>query len=95
MSPGRKGARQLGSCSGSLTPGKGKTMRGRGSERERQVPHPLPGFGTKTVRCSLGPGRKEVETTSMEVGYFIQARRGDSRPNDQAEHREGSGRLHI
>ena len=26
---------------------------------------------------------------------FIQARRGDSRPNDQAEHREGSGRLHI
>ena len=26
---------------------------------------------------------------------FIQARRGDSRPNNQAEHREGSGRLHV
>ena len=26
---------------------------------------------------------------------FIQARSGDSRPNDQAEHGEGSGRLHI
>ena len=26
---------------------------------------------------------------------FIQARRGDSRPNDQAELGEGSGRLHI
>ena len=26
---------------------------------------------------------------------FIQARRGNSRPNDQAENREGSGRFHI
>jgi len=26
---------------------------------------------------------------------FIQARRGNSRPNDQAECRQGSGRLHI
>ena len=25
---------------------------------------------------------------------FIQARKGDSRPNDKAERREGSGRLH-
>jgi len=30
----------------------------------------------------------------MEV-TFIQARRGDSRPNDQAELGEGSGRLHT
>ena len=49
--------------------------------------------------CSLSLGRgKKGKITSSEVGYlysFIQARRGDSRPNDQAEHREGSGRLHV
>ena len=26
---------------------------------------------------------------------MIQARKGDSQPNDQAEHQEGSGKLHI
>ena len=34
--------------------------------------------------------------TSTEVGYLYSGTGGgDSRPNDQAEHGEGSGRLHI
>ena len=32
--------------------------------------------------------------TSTEVVTFIQTRKGDSRPKDQAECGEGSGRLH-
>lgn len=40
-----------------------------------------------SVRYSSGRGRKEGETTSAEVQLtFIQARRGGSRPHDQAEH---------
>ena len=55
------------------------------------MPHPLPGFGTKNVRYSSGRGRKEGERTSTEVGYLIQARRGDSRPNNQAECKRDQG----
>ena len=33
--------------------------------------------------------------TSTEVGYLYSGKVGDSQPNDQAERREGSGRLHT
>ena len=46
------------------------------------------------VRHSSGEAEKERRPQQKQV-TFIQARRGDSRPNDQAERREGSGRLHT
>ena len=49
---------------------------------------------TDAVRYSSGEAERG-KTTSTEVGYLFQARRGDSWPNGQAERREGSGRLHI
>ena len=33
--------------------------------------------------------------TSTEVGYLYSGKEGDSRPNEQAERPEGSGRLHT
>ena len=45
------------------------------------------------VRYSSGEAEKERRPQQKKV-TFIQARRGDSRPNDQAELRKGSGRLH-
>ena len=33
--------------------------------------------------------------TSIEVDYLYSGKEGDSRPNDQADRQEGSGRLHI
>ena len=46
------------------------------------------------VWYSSGRGRKG-KMASTEVGYLYSGKEGDSWPNDQAEHREGSGSLHI
>ena len=45
------------------------------------------------VRYSSGEAEKERQPQQKQT-TFIQARRGDSWPNDQAERRKGSGRLH-
>ena len=47
-----------------------------------------------TVGYSSGEAEKERRPQQKQV-TFIQARRGDSQPNDQAERREGSGRRHT
>ena len=61
----------------------------------RGVPRPFLGFGTKNVRYISGGGRKRKDDLNRSrLPLFSQARRGDSRPNDQAERGEGSGRLH-
>ena len=39
--------------------------------------------------------QKRKDDLSRSRGDFIQARRGDSRPNDQAERQEGTGRIHT
>ena len=49
---------------------------------------------TKIVRYSSGEAEKERRPQQKKV-TFIQARRGDSQPNYQAERRKGSGRLHT
>ena len=41
---------------------------------------------TDAVRYSSGEAERG-KTTSTEVGYLFQARRGDSWPKDQAEHK--------
>ena len=46
------------------------------------------------VRYSSGEAEKERRPQQKYV-TFIQARRGDSRPNDQAERGKGPGRLHT
>ena len=46
------------------------------------------------VRHSSDEAEKERRPQQKQV-TFIQARRRDSRPNDQAERRKGSGRLHT
>jgi len=48
-----------------------------------------------SVRYSSGRGRKRKDDLNRSRFRSIQARRGDSQPNNQAERGEGSGRLHI
>ena len=45
----------------------------------------------QAVRYSSRRGNEERKTTSAETGYLIQARRGDCRSNDQAEHLRDQG----
>ena len=48
-----------------------------------------------SVRYSSGRGRKRKDDLNRSRFRSIQARRGDSQPNNQAERPERSGRLHI
>ena len=62
-------------------------------ERERvgeTSASPSPGFSTKNVRYSSDKAEKKRWPRRSQV-TFIQARRGDSRPNDQAEHEMDQG----
>ena len=47
------------------------------------------------VRYSSGRGRKRKDNLNRSRFRSIQARRGDSQPNNQAERGEGLGRIHI
>ena len=48
----------------------------------------------EAVRYSLGQSRKG-KTSSTEVGYLYSGKEGRQSAKDQAEHQDGSGRLHI
>ena len=50
---------------------------------------------TSIVRYSSGRGRKGKDDFNRSRLPLFRQGGGDSRPNDQAEHGEGSGRLHI
>ena len=69
-------------------------MRGRESERETSA-SPLPWFRHKECKVQFRPRQKEERRPHQKPVTFIQARRGNSWPNNQTEHGEGSGRLHI
>ena len=51
-------------------------------------------FDLSFCKAQFRRGRKG-KTTSAEVGYLYSGKEGDSRPNDQAERRKGSGRPHT
>ena len=59
------------------------------------MPRLFPGFSTKNVRYSLGRGRKRKD--DLNRSRLPSFRQGGATvgPSDQAEHGEGSGRLHT
>ena len=54
-----------------------------------------PGSLPPCCKVQFGLRQKRERRPQQKQVTFIQARRGDSRPNDQAERGQGSGRLHI
>ena len=65
-------------------------MRGRESERETSA-SPLPWFRHKECKVQFRPRQKEERRPHQKPVTFIQARRGDSQPNNQAECKRDQG----
>ena len=78
--------RELGGCSGSQIPGKGKTTKGR-----ERVLRPLPVSAPRMYGIVPAEAEKKERGPQPRQVTFIQARSGGGQPNDRAERQRDQG----